>query len=131
MTIAEARAMSQKVKVDYFVVHKCECKWLHHDKTPSCGMCNMVDTTVSNLNAFADSCEIMPHFRRMPYPCPKTGCDDGGTRGGWCANFLPDGTHHCKHKWCHRVTPHHGDIAPCVHTIHYCTVFLKRLGNSK
>lgn len=72
------------------------------------------------LDKIPNSCSLKASFRSDTL-CPKTRCDNGGTRGGWCANIMPDGTYHCLHCWCH-----HG---PCTTSIHQCEVVSIRKRN--
>jgi GTP-binding protein EngB required for normal cell division len=114
--IEKAKSISQNLKelIDSYVIHRCECKWIRYGGAPSCNLCLLQDTKVNSLNGYANYCRIDPYFIYNAI-CPKTGCDNGGTGGGWCANILPDGTYCYGHLWWHQNKP-------CSIFQHSCTI---------
>jgi hypothetical protein len=95
------------------LVERCTCDW------PSnyCLLKRLQEPLVVHsfevlASSIENECVLRPSFRGGR--CPKTGCDDGGTRGGWCANIMSDGTPHCLHYWCHSPL--------CKATTHFCVV---------
>lgn len=121
MTVAEAKAFwSSGNRVLQVDVDPCTCKWMPRSGDLKDFPCMLRQSTealvISNVDALqivSDSCTLLPNFRGDT--CPKTGCDFGGHRGGWCANIIPDGTHCCGHLWWH-------GSKPCVVTEHTCIV---------
>jgi len=113
MSIADAKKLGGR-GVSHYQIHPCECKWRKSDGKAFCGLDGIArNTTVPTVDEYEDSCKLLPMFRGGT--CPKTGCGDGGTKGGRCSNILPDGSYHCLHRWCHG--------SHCVETTHYCTVY--------
>ena len=97
------------------VLEKCNCSGWKPFRNHNCPLteARVVQRAEELLN-IPDSCSLQASFRQDTL-CPKTGCDNGGTRGGWCANIMPDGSYHCLHCWCHN--------GPCCTTVHYCTLY--------
>ena len=117
--------------IDYVEVHPCVCKWkAAHNQTHPCALNRMGNVqlpycySLENLQVIVDGCSLLPVFRNDTL-CPKTRCDNGGTGGGWCANIMPDGSHHCLHMWCHRTVHWSGPFTDCTSTVHHCTIWFK------
>ncbi|KAH3756507.1 hypothetical protein Pelo_11698 [Pelomyxa schiedti] len=131
MSIEEAKTLwAQDPNVDRVQVHPCPCQWRPAGGAPHpCPLKSSISTptmlyTRVQLSQVPSTCCITPSFRRDTL-CPKTGCDNGGTQGGWCATIMPDGTYHCLHCWCHRRPHFTGAFEPCTKTVHQCTVWVR------
>ncbi|KAH3714504.1 hypothetical protein Pelo_18986 [Pelomyxa schiedti] len=135
MPIADAKSLwARDPNVDRVEVQPCPCEWRREGGEPHpCALKAMMSTptvlhTRAELSEVAETCSVMPVFRTGT-PCPKTGCGDEATLGGWCTNIMPDGTYHCLHCWCHRKPFHGGPLVPCNTTVHQCVVWLTNSTN--